>query len=425
LDTATPTNASAGACTAPTAAPAAPFQLRIQARLVAAVAQFKADCDVRYYLNGVYVEPIPGGALIIATNGHALGMWRDTDGHIDRPAILRISPALQKACKTDSSATLELVDGRLVIRTEYVSELYAQPREGTGPNDWEIEGKFPSWAKVVPDAFDGATSIDAINPLYMAKVQKALSIAGHFSGGMVSMRQRATTEGVYVTCARNRNFFAVIMPLRDTPATYPKWLKEHKPAALAAAAEREKSARALTAEIATPEAAAPATAAAAPDETPPAVGQPWPSQGGVYLGLHQGEHLIAMTAPEFNFTGAWGEYGQNVANAKSRTDGMANTKAMAAAGCDIAVKVLDLEFDGRKDLFIPSQSQLQHAHTAAPDAFEKSGWYWSSTQYSSYSAFVQHFEDGYSNWNVKDDGHRVRAFRAIPLQPLITSTLPA
>jgi hypothetical protein len=159
--------------------------------------------------------------------------------------------------------------------------------------------------------------------------------------------------------------------------------------------------------------------------TPPEAGQPWPSQGGVYLGLHQGEHLVAMTAPEYNFTGAWGEYGQNVTGAQSRTDGMANTKAMAAAGSAIATKVLTLGFDGREDLFIPSQAQLQHAYATAPDAFEKSGWYWSSTQDSSGSAFVQDFEFGGSLWSIKDYEHRVRAFRAIPLQPLITSTLPA
>lgn len=149
--------------------------------------------------------------------------------------------------------------------------------------------------------------------------------------------------------------------------------------------------------------------------TPPEVGQPWPSQGGVYLGLHQGEHLVAMTAPEYNFTGAWGEYGNNVAGAKSRTDGMANTKAMAAAGCAIAIKVLALEFDGREDLFIPSQAQLQHAYAVAPSAFEKSGWYWSSTQYSSGYAFVQAFEVGNSSWNYEVYERRVRAFRVVQL----------
>ncbi|MES2909864.1 MAG: hypothetical protein V4718_00660 [Pseudomonadota bacterium] len=414
----TPNPTSAGACTATadaTPAAPAPFKLKVQARLVAAIAQFKADDDIRYYLNGVYVEPIPGGVLIIATNGHAMGIWRDPDGIASRPAILRIDPALQKACKAEQDATLELVDERLVVRTEFGMESYAQPRGGKSQNDWEIEGKFPIWAKVVPESCDADRAVDGINPLYMAKVHKALDIAGHHSGGRVTMRQADANKGISVTCAKNTNFFAVIMPMRDSEPNYPNWLKEYRPAALAAAAEREKASKALDAEIA----ATPAPAAPTTDE-PPAVGQPWPSQGGIYLGIHNNQHLVAMTAPECNFKGAWGEYDQNVTGAQSRTDGLANTKAMAEAGSAIAKRVLALAIDGHADLFIPSQTQLQHAYTAAPQAFEKSGWYWSSTQSSSNLAFVQDFEDGYSSWIIKGYELRVRAFRVIQLENLTT-----
>ncbi|EJL77339.1 hypothetical protein PMI15_04661 [Polaromonas sp. CF318] len=122
-----------------------------------------------------------------------------------------------------------------------------------------------------------------------------------------------------------------------------------------------------------------------------------------------------MTAPAYNFNGRWGEYDQNVIGAQSRTDGVANTIAMAEAGSEIALKVLHLDFDGLKDLFIPSQTQLQHAYAVAPECFEKTGWYWSSTQGSRYNAFVQHFEYGCSDWLLKASEFRVRAFRAIPL----------
>lgn len=162
---------------------------------------------------------------------------------------------------------------------------------------------------------------------------------------------------------------------------------------------------------------------AQPIVTPPSIGQAWPSQGGVYLGIFEGEHLIACTAPEASFISAWGEYGKNITGAQSRTDGRANTASMAAAGSECAIRVQALDVDGHKDLFIPSQAQLKHAHTVAPPAFEKSDWHWSSTQSSRISAFVQDFQDGYSDWFTKGSEFRVRAFRAIPLQPLNTSPL--
>jgi len=155
--------------------------------------------------------------------------------------------------------------------------------------------------------------------------------------------------------------------------------------------------------------------------THPAIGQHWPGQGGVYVGIVDNEHLIACTAPEASFTSSWGTYGENVEGAKSCTDGRANTASMAAAGSACASRVLALEVDGHKDLFIPSQAQLQHAYQAAPEAFEEEGWHWSSTQVSRHLAFAQYFENGSSHWGSKDDEFRVRAFRGLPLDHLNTS----
>jgi hypothetical protein len=55
------------------------------------------------------------------------------------------------------------------------------------------------------------------------------------------------------------------------------------------------------------------------------------------------------------------------------------------------------------------------AHICAPQLFSKDGWYWTSTQYSSDSAFVQDFEYGYSYWDFKGYERRVRAFRWVHL----------
>jgi hypothetical protein len=172
-----------------------------------------------------------------------------------------------------------------------------------------------------------------------------------------------------------------------------------------------------------PEPAAAATSAL----TPPAIGQYWYGQGGIYLGVCDGEagqprqHLIVANDPNACFQSVWGKYGEDVAGAKQQFDGRANTLAMAAAGCEIAHKVLALEIDGHRDFFIPAREQLRHAYQATPDAFVKEGWHWSSTQNSRHDAFAQDFEGGGSDWNYKGNEFRVRAFRGLPLDHLNTS----
>lgn len=51
----------------------------------------------------------------------------------------------------------------------------------------------------------------------------------------------------------------------------------------------------------------------------------------------------ALVLLDNELIGAWGKYGEDVAGAKSLSDGAANTRAMAKAGSDIAVKALELD----------------------------------------------------------------------------------
>jgi hypothetical protein len=157
----------------------------------------------------------------------------------------------------------------------------------------------------------------------------------------------------------------------------------------------------------------------------PAIGAFWPGQGGVNAGLIRGAngqpdaHVIVCGSPAGEFQGReWGEYGKDVPGATSKTDGAGNTQAMADAGSQLAKDILALDIDGHKDWHLPSQAQLQIACANVPELFSKDDWYWSSTQLSRNTAYVQDFEYGDSLWIDKDLEHRVRAFRVIQLQPL-------
>lgn len=172
--------------------------------------------------------------------------------------------------------------------------------------------------------------------------------------------------------------------------------------------------------------AAPAAIAPAANAlTPPAMGEYWPGQGGHYictlpalLGM-PARHLIAgegeaedlMFGPRIDVPGA-----------TSQINGSANTAALCASNeAHPAAKwARAFTADGHADFFLPAKLDLVMAHICAPQLFKTSGYYWASTQSSRNYAFVQGFEYGNSGWDGKGDGHRVRAFRVIPLDPLNT-----
>jgi hypothetical protein len=108
-----------------------------------------------------------------------------------------------------------------------------------------------------------------------------------------------------------------------------------------------------------------------------------------------------------------------VPDACSQLDGPGNTAALLATGQahPAAAWAAAQTADGHTDFHLPSRHDLLMAHIYAPQHFNKEDWYWSSSQTSRSNAFVQDFADGSSGWFSKDYGHRVRAFRWIPLNP--------
>lgn len=166
--------------------------------------------------------------------------------------------------------------------------------------------------------------------------------------------------------------------------------------------------------------AAPQPAESTSALTPPAHGEYWPGQGGRYictlpalLGV-PARHLVVGENETEDL-----KFGPSidVPGAVSQLDGPANTAALLATGKDhpAAKWAAAYTADGHTDFYLPSRLDLVMAHICAPQLFQKSGWYFSSTQSSRDSAFVQAFEGGFSGWDVKGFGPRVRAFRWVHL----------
>lgn len=124
----------------------------------------------------------------------------------------------------------------------------------------------------------------------------------------------------------------------------------------------------------------------------PTIGQPWPEQGGIYVGslmkdgaLH---HLVIPGGIEHDledirFTDA--------------------ADAVQAKG----------KINGHTDWRVPDQRDLMLAYINTPEQFDKSDWYWTSAPYGSYRAWCVDFEHGHVLISNRNGEFRVRPFRSI------------
>jgi hypothetical protein len=154
---------------------------------------------------------------------------------------------------------------------------------------------------------------------------------------------------------------------------------------------------------------------------PPAIGTHWPEQGGVYAGVMRGEkgkpdyHLI-FCDDEFEHPGIqWGSRGISAEGADSEFDGQANTAALVKSGREYpaASYASSLVSNGFSDWSLPARRELSLGFANVPEIFAKA-WYWSSTQYSAYRAWVQHFDVGSQLSRGDKDGEcRARAVRRL------------
>ena len=147
----------------------------------------------------------------------------------------------------------------------------------------------------------------------------------------------------------------------------------------------------------------------------PAIGEFWKEQGGTYIGILRDAdgieyHNVISLEQEFNGV-KWGERGKEIAHCTSDRDGLANTIAMAEAGSELARDILRMRLNGFDDWALPARHQLRLAYLNAPESFDKESWYWSSTQFSAYGAWLQYFANGGQLTWLKDSEYRARAVR--------------
>lgn len=143
------------------------FLARVNPKYFAAVNCFAAKHDVRYYLNGVRIEPHPTqGVVMVATNGHIMAVMHDPEGWIDPECegmiVATPSSRLLTACKKKGSSKETC---RQEVNALWISEnaglvtwgdVNAKPEPfGLGTLASEkialIDAKYPNWKRVLPE----------------------------------------------------------------------------------------------------------------------------------------------------------------------------------------------------------------------------------------------------------------------------------
>ena len=204
------------------------MNIKIKADIFAAASLFRGINDVRYYLNGLYLETGPKGARLVGCDGHQLAVAR-IEG--DYPVSSIIIPGclvdvVKKKVQSAQFVTLDFAKGEKQYKDQENIKGMFLPRDitlsygETTTTSKELDGNYPDYRRVTPEKTDGKAA--QYDPRLVIRIDKACSILGfkHFTG----IAYNADKSGLSVI---NDHFIVVTMPIRvDPEKSLPGWVKE-------------------------------------------------------------------------------------------------------------------------------------------------------------------------------------------------------
>jgi DNA polymerase III subunit beta len=149
---------------------------------------------VRYYLNGVYVDP---KGFLVSTDGHRLfcGKFDLTDVPAFDGWIIP-SDAIKRALTGYRVETITIAPDR-------VGAILCAP----------VDGNFPDWRRVVPDELSGETA--QFNPAYVADMGKiGVILRGKRKNSLDAHIHHNGEAPAAITFPEIDHAFAVLMPIR-------------------------------------------------------------------------------------------------------------------------------------------------------------------------------------------------------------------
>ncbi len=200
------------------------MNITISTEILVAISLFRGIDDVRYYLNGIYLETGAKGARLVATDGHQLAVARLDVSYPETCIIIpgSLVASVKSKPKAPQNVTLEFNEGT----PQYRKNGQCIPRDITlsfgeiTTTSKEIDGKFPDYRRSVPSQVDGTTA--QFDPRLVSRIDKACSILGHKS--FVGIAYNGDKAALSVI---NDNFVVATMSYRAEPSKVsPGWIQE-------------------------------------------------------------------------------------------------------------------------------------------------------------------------------------------------------
>lgn len=215
---------------------------------------FVSTEETRYYLKGFCVQPCKDGATIVATDGHRMGVFHQTDAVVQwaGTAIVALPKEALKACqpaKRDIMAHNWLViesesqfgkAAALIVQADSIGAVQ-DARKEPAYVAWQgyvdiVDGSFPDWRRVLPTPDTVTKPVLATFNAKLLKPFIAVSLSSATDSRDKNAKACLTFGGedpgspVAVHSTRG-DFFGVLMPVRGGGVYYPTWLKNEPQAA--------------------------------------------------------------------------------------------------------------------------------------------------------------------------------------------------
>lgn len=205
--------------------------IHVDAKVFFAAAQFMAIKDVRYFLNGVYIEPHPKkGVYVVGLDGHRIGVGYDPEGYAESPRICEVPTDLKKALKRKNAQTLVFQGSACAVYSD--SEPVPQKIKPSLISpiflSTPIDGEYPNWQKVVaayPPSQKGCITLQNKYLSALKELQPILNPSSRRYTGAVTFSPCAN-GGAMCRFKNLPNFFAIVMSMSGERSVLklPEWL---------------------------------------------------------------------------------------------------------------------------------------------------------------------------------------------------------
>ena len=188
-----------------------------------AVSHAMATNDIRYYLNGVFIEHNGAETRLVTTDGHRMHMViQENEGLVVAPVEFIIPADMVKKCIT-AKAPRQDKSPKILITYDN-GKISARLPDGSEIVQFATDGKFPDYRRIIPQLDGSAPEISVFNNDYVADAIKGFCDYAEIKGKTkpsIGLRPRGNSSGVLCV----DNYLAVVMPMRGeiSPMPAPKF----------------------------------------------------------------------------------------------------------------------------------------------------------------------------------------------------------